>query len=432
MININIPYPRVFLPRQKEVLDAINKHNKRMILYSGAYGAGKTLLMSNIVIMECLRYPKSLWFFGAQTIPNLRDTVVRTFLEEIGLFQEQINIARSKLGEDSAALNIKLQKYFNISTMSFKFFNGSEVLFRSCDDASKFKSLNLDGFAIDEPVDIDEDVFLMLQGRIRARHTDRNLGIMAGNPAGRMNWVYQKFFEKPLPDYYVVHTTTYDNTFLSADYITGMEQSYDEDYKRRYLYGEWGSFEGQVYKDFNYNKHVGNYRDHEVKYHMAGFDDGTRNPAALLVIGVDNDKNLFIKDEFYETGMVDAEKTEAIAAFDMKYNFQKVYADPSALSMIESMTNKRIRVRKANNDIDMGVSKLKSFFKNDIIHIDKKCRHLIKELESYRYEKDKQLFRKNKTEVPIKKNDHLLDALRYSITEFNPFRKPTMCSGTKW
>jgi len=429
MDNINIPHPRKFLPKQKRVLDLLKR--KKYVLYSGAYGAGKTLLLCHVVIRNCLRYPGSLWFVGSQTIPMIRDTIVRTFLEEIDAYQESINKAREQLPkEDKKLLDFLITDRYLAHTMTFKFWNGSEVLFRSCDEPSKFKSLNLDGFAIDEPVDIDEDVFLMLQGRLRGHHTTHRCAVLAGNPAGRTNWVYRKFFENKDKRYSYVHTTSYDNTFLPGDYIPMMESSYDEDYKRRYLYGEWGSFEGQVYKDFNMDKHVGDYRNYECNYHIAGYDDGIRNPACLLVIGVDEDKNMYIKEELYESGLVDSEKTELVYGFYRKYGIQRIFIDPSAMSMSQALKNKKIRVINADNDIDTGVSKLKSFFKNDIIHIDKSCKNLIKELESYRYEKDK--FGRNKTEMPIKKDDHACDALRYSITNFDPYRISTPCVGMKW
>ena len=238
--TLQLGYPREFLPRQKEVLDAVHKY--RNVLYSGAFGAGKTLLLANVIIRECMTYPRSFWLVGSQTVPQLRDTVVRTFLEEMELYQQRLNDADVKL---------LLCKKWKASTMSYKFFNDAEIVFRSCDDPTKFKSLNLDGAALDEPVDIDESVFLMLQGRLRARHTKHRFIVMAGNPSGKTNWVYQKFFESGDKDYKVVHTTTYDNSFLPDGYITNMENSYDADYARRYLQGEWGSFEGKYIKTFH-------------------------------------------------------------------------------------------------------------------------------------------------------------------------------------
>jgi len=413
--------PRGYLPKQKEVLDALEKDCKRYVLYSGAFGAGKTLLECHAVIRQCIKYPGSLWLMGAMVFPMVRDTILRTFLHEVELYQKKI---------DNAGLKITLCEKYLTGDKHYKFYNGSEVLFRSFDDPSKYKSLNLDGFAIDEPVDVDEQIFLMLQGRMRGTAAPNCKSILAGNPSGKTNWVYKKFFENNDKDYYHVHTTTYDNTYLPKNYIPDMEKSYDGDYINRYLKGIWGSFEGQIYKDFNYDKHVGNYASKEVKYHIGGFDAGYRNPACLLVVGVGSDNEIYVKKEFYKSGLTSEELAKETVFIDSKYNMTKLYIDPSAIDTIEIMRTNKLRVMSADNDIDSGISKLKSMFRNDLIFIDRSCVNLIKEVESYRYEKDR--LSKNKTEKPYKMNDHSVDALRYSVTNFNPFRQSTPLSAGHW
>ena len=408
--------PREFLPKQKEVLDAINTH--KFILYSGAFGAGKTLLMCHAIIRTCINNPRCLCLFTSQTVPMLRDTVVRTFLEEIDLYQQEF---------DEAKMNIKIQKKWLPTTMTFKFFNNAEVLFRSCDDPMKFKSLNLDCWAIDEPVDIDEKVFLMLQGRLRGKHVNHRFGVMAGNPAGKTNWVYRYFFENQNPEYYKVHTTTYDNVYLPKDYIESMRSSYDLDYARRYLDGEWGSFKGQVYKDFSVEKHVGDYINNKYKYYIAGYDDGYRNPACFLTVGIDNDNNAYVIDEFYERERTTDSIIEYVVSMNQIYHFHKIFADPSAVHWIESAKQKKLRVENADNDIDAGIAKCKAFFKCNVIHIDKRCRNLIKEIESYEYDFDR--LSSNLTEKPFKKDDHAVDAMRYSFSEHNPWHRSGILYG---
>ena len=114
----------------------------------------------------------------------------------------------------------------------------------------------------------------------------------------------------------------------------------------------------------------------------------------------------------------------------MKYGFTRIFVDPSALSLIEALKNMRLRVYRADNNVDVGISKLKSFFKNDLIYVDKSCVNLIKELESYRYERRHQ--ENDYSERPVKKNDHACDALRYSISEFNPYKNRRVCKGGRW
>jgi len=413
-IVVQVQAPRAYLIKQKEVLDALEKYGKRFVLYSGAFGAGKTLLECNAVIRQCLKYPHSLWLMGCQTIPMLRDTIIRTFLYEVELYQR----AFTKTG-----VKKKICEKYLSGDKHYKFFNESEVIFRSFDDPTKFKSLNLDGFAIDEPVDIDYEVFKMLQGRLRGTAAPTCKAILAGNPAGKTSWVYQSWFVHPQEGYYHVHTTTYDNLFVieaNPNYIPDMERNYDSDYIKRYLRGEWGSFEGQIYKDFNPETHVGDYKNGTYKYKLAGYDDGFRNPACMLIAGVDSDNNLYIIQESYDTNKTSKELVDTIIyPAHRKQGFKRIYADPSAINIITLMKQSGIPVTSANNDIDAGISKLKGYFRADVIHIDKSCKNLIKELESYRYAKDKD---SNKAEQPIKKDDHACDALRYLVTDFDAFK----------
>jgi PBSX family phage terminase large subunit len=421
------PNPCEFLPKQQEVIDAVKKF--KYVLYSGAFGAGKTFLMCHVAIQTCINNSNVFGFFGAQTVPMLRDTVVRTFLSEMDIYQDVVS---------KAGINLKLEGSWRPSIMSYKFFNGSEIMFRSCDDPSKFKSLNLDFFILDEPVDISRDVFLMLQGRLRGKNIKtpdggtHRFGAMAGNPAGKMNWVYQAFFDHPTEDYYKVHTITRDNIHLPQDYIDNLYRTYDFEYARRYLEGEWGSFIGLVYKDFDFDKHVMDVDvdSLDVRQYIAGVDIGFNNPTAMLAIAITRDNKAFIVDEYYEKEKTTDTTVEEMKSWMQKYKFSRIYVDPSAADWMQKADTQRLPVRDADNDINKGVAKIKSFFANDIIMINRGCVNLIKELESYQY--DKSNIHGNETEKPMKKNDHCMDALRYGFTEFNPWRKTVFISGGSW
>ena len=59
-----------------------------------------------------------------------------------------------------------------------------------------------------------------------------------------------------------------------------------------------------------------------------------------------------------------------------------------------------------NKDLFTGINRVKSYFKNDKLFIFKNCVNLIREIKAYRWGKE---------DVPIKKDDHSLDELRYYI-----------------
>jgi phage terminase large subunit len=345
-------------------------------------------------------------------------------MEEINLYQENM---------DKTNKGISLIKDWNKTSNVLTLVNNSQIIFRSCEDPSKFKSLNLDGFGMDEPVDIDEGIFLMLQGRLRGNKTSHQMGILTGNPGGFDSWVYKYFFEKQNPDYISIQTNTYDNTFLPEHYVRSMEESFDVDYARRYIQGIWGSFEGLIYKDFNKEKHVGDYREKTFNSYIAGYDDGYRNPACLLIGGIDSDNILHIIHEYYMSDRTTDEITRDIKPLYSRYSIRKTFCDPSGLNAIETFKRNGIRALDADNSIKGiggGISKLKSLFKKDYIYIDKSCVNLVKQLQSYRYDKDKESG--NYTEYPVKKDDHAVDALRYMLTEFSPDHHFVMPIGKDW
>ena len=59
-----------------------------------------------------------------------------------------------------------------------------------------------------------------------------------------------------------------------------------------------------------------------------------------------------------------------------------------------------------NKDLFSGINRVKSYFKNDRIFIFKNCVNLIKELKGYRW---------GNNDLPVKRDDHSLDELRYYI-----------------
>jgi len=351
--------------------------------------------------------------------------VIHTFFEELDLYQKALN---------EKGLKINLTKSWNKSETIWQAYNGSEILFRSCEDPSKFKSLNLDGFGLDEPVDINEDIFLMLQGRLRGTSVKNQIGLLTGNPSGYLSWVYQYFFgEKKKPEYKAIETSTYDNIFLPQQYIKSMEESYDADYARRYLQGKWGDFEGLIYKDFKKEKHVGDFKEKQFKYYIAGYDDGYRNPACFLIGGIDSDNKLHIIHEYYKTNKTNNEIADDIKLLYQKYQIKKIFCDPSGLNAIETFKRKGMHAMDADNSkigATSGISKLKSLFKQDMVFFDNTCKNLIKEIESYRYEKDKKTG--NYNEEPVKKDDHAVDALRYMISEYDPFKHVVLPVCTDW
>ena len=182
---ININTPRLFLPPQLDVLKAI--YEKVGVLYSGAFRAGKTMLLVHAAIKICLENPGVKGVLGSQTHGTLYKTVFLLFKEELALYQKSLY---------DRGINLNLTKRLKSTpgSMEWESYNGSIIFFCSCDDERKFASMTIDFFGLDEPVDIQESVFTQLIGRISGtRNLKNSFGLLTTNPGSELHWIHKYF-----------------------------------------------------------------------------------------------------------------------------------------------------------------------------------------------------------------------------------------------
>jgi PBSX family phage terminase large subunit len=441
--EIILKRPRVFLPKQKKVFDLVFKENmgknnkltNNYVLYSGAFGAGKTILLAHVGIKAALDYPNSVGFVGSLSYPQMRDVVFRTFIQEIDLYQKKL---------DDNNIPIKLAEVTtSIGKMNINFYNGSEIWFRSCDNERNLAGKSIDWFGLDEPVDMKQGVMTQLIGRLRGTAMPFHFGMLATNPESETHWIYDYFYIEKKDGYFAVDTNTRDNILLpnQEQYIKDMENTYSVDWVRRYVDGKWGAFSGQIYKEFNKELHVkdfdfeksfGNRKDLIDKF-ICGVDWGVRDATCILPALLTKNNVVYILEEYYETGKTSYEVAQKLLEFHKKYNFTKIYIDPSAVDL----RNQACELNTpsgyfengewksyADNTVNTGIAKLQSAFKNNKIVIHSSCINLIKYLLAYRYKGD--------GETPLKENDHAPDTVRYLVSDYNPILDDIMFGCGHW
>ena len=200
-------------PKQAEFL----KSDKRYKLFSGGFGAGKTLALELNVLDLLIRYPGNLGLLGRMTYQDLRDTVQKEMLQMIPPFWI---------------------KNYNKSERRLTLFNDSELLFKHLDKVSEqeIKSLNLGFFAIDQAEQVTEPVYLALKGRLRRKDCS-NQGLMSSNPAG--GWLFREFKQDNKEENLLIETSTYENkTNLPAAYIKDLE-NYPDSWRKQFVEGQW-------------------------------------------------------------------------------------------------------------------------------------------------------------------------------------------------
>jgi len=200
---------------------SIKQHNfikseQRYVLYSGGFGAGKTLSLILKTIYLLLKHPKNTILMGRQHFQDLRDTVMKEFFD---ICPEEY-IANFVKSERKVVL-----------------INGSELIFRHLDKVSEkeVRSLNLVGFAIDQAEDVSEPVYLALKGRLRKLGTSQQ-GFMTSNPAP--TWIFREFKQQQKPENLLIETSTLENPHLSQAYIDDL-MKYPDYWRKQFVYGEW-------------------------------------------------------------------------------------------------------------------------------------------------------------------------------------------------
>ena len=418
--NIELEYPIALLPKQMEAFESTKRY--RYSVYSGAVGAGKTMFAAHVAIEACLNYPGVKGFLGCLTYTQLKNVLFTTFKEEMYEYQNKL---------DKNNIPVKLLKRLVTSkgNMEAEFYNGSIIYFIACEKEEKIRGYNLDFFILDEPIEIDELIFTQLMARLRGKNLPRTFGLLTTNPGSELHWIYQRFYvnKSNSLEYNHIDTCTYDNIFLDPSYIHDMEEAYDEDWVNRMLRGEWGAYGGQIFKCFNHDRHVGDYKkfpNDNYKYYVAGVDWGITNPSAIITLGITKNNDVRVVHEYRNDYFNESKKTsnvlsKVIAALHKKYHYRKVWCDPSAKDLIVQTHSLGVPIEKADNDVASGIGKINSLLQKDRLKIDRHCEYLRKEMPAYSRKKDK--LNSNLTEEPVKLNDHSIDALRYGLTNFRTF-----------
>jgi phage terminase large subunit len=155
------------------------------------------------------------------------------------------------------------------------------------------------------------------------------------------------------------------------------------------------------------------YKDEpKYKYRYIGIDWGYSSDECAVIEVLNEGKNIFVKELFYK-----AETTNE----DLIYELQQqgidksveIVADSSEPKSIEELRRAGFRIRgvkKGKGSVLWGISKVKQY--NTLIHED--SLNLINEFENYKFKKD----RSGRQTNQVTGKDHLLDALRYVVTEF--------------
>lgn len=335
--------------------------------------------------------------------------------------------------------------------MSITLANGSIIELKGAENPDTLRGVKLRGLIIDEIASIRNWEWLWNQV-LRPTLTDYMApAIFISTPAGynhfhtlfMMGKVDSDVYDK---DYKSWQFTSYDNPFIPRDDIDKARKELPEDTFMQEYMADFRRHEGLIYKEFDRDVHVIKQFDIPTDWRIyRGVDFGSNNPTVCLWIAEDNDGNLFIVDEYYQTYETIEYHVGVIKSNELNPQVVATYGDPSGTQWLMEFQSRGLYITPASREtgqkgqswVTLGIEKVQDFIKPIVGHyvmkphmqprneglptlfVTSNCTNTIEEFEKYRWKtranKDDTL---NDLDVPEKADDHCMDAMRYVIVSY--------------
>jgi len=389
--------------KQKRFLES----TKRYLMYSGAVGAGKSLMGCWKGLMLNLMYPGNKGLICRKEARSLQGSTIKTLLEKV-LPEEWVinyNVQKGEITHHSTNQEIP-------STITFC------GLDKRADQTypTKIGSTEYGWIFIDEGTELEEGDWHMLSTRLRyliPNLTDKENAVVprqmftATNPDAPTHFLYKFFFQSPSQDREVILTNPYENPYLPTEYIRSLEESLTGIARERLLFGKWVQAEGVIYKTFSMEKHIVKdnvflpIKDYQAVYF--GADSNFPLPRAAVIAGIREGGKIDILEEFYQPNAHVEDLIVWLTSWQKKREWTIYgYHDPSDPTAIDKINNAYgLSCEKADNSVIPGISEVSRLFDQGLIRINETCLNLTRELQSYRWKIKKE------GDSPRKLNDHL-------------------------
>lgn len=324
---------------------------------------------------------------------------------------------------------LQLDRYFKCSTSPLEITyvpTGQKILFRGLDDPLKVTSITVEVGSlcrlwVEEAYEItSEEAFDRLDESIRGQLPQGmyHQVVLTFNPWSDRHWLKKRFFDEPSENVLAMTTNYLCNEFLSdSDLVLFEEMKKNPRRYRTAGLGEWGIVEGLVFE--NWEERVFDVNEIAKRPNVKsafGMDFGYVNDPSTLFCGLVDTvaREIYVFDEMYERGMSNEDILSKVT--EMGYAKERIKADsaePKSIAYLRKAGLRNIRAAKKGPDsIRAGISIIQDY--KIIIH--PQCVNFITEISNYTWDKDKF---DNMVNKPIDDFNHLMDAMRYAMEEFD-------------
>lgn len=382
----------------------IDRSTKRYVILKGSAGSGKSMDTAQHYILRLMQDPgRNLLCIRKSDVTN-RDS---TFAELQGAIFRMFGDSYSKFWRiNSSAMIMECT------------LNHNQVIFRGVNDdkqREKLKSITfrrgkLTDVWIEEATELTQQDFEIIDDRLRGELPPGQFFQirMTFNPVSATHWIKKTFFDRPDDDVQTHHSTYLQNRFIDAAYHRRMERrkQVDPEGYRVYGLGEWGETEGLILT--NWTAEDFDTSPERFDYVVNAQDFGYNHANCILTVGF-KDSEIYICRELYVHEHDTSELIMMAGDFDRQIPMFCDSAEPDRIRMWRKSGFNARPAQKGPGSVRGQID----YLKQHKIHVRPECVNTIKELQQWKWQKDRQTGEFLDEPVPFM--DDAMAALRYSI-----------------
>lgn len=221
--------------------------------------------------------------------------------------------------------------------------------------------------------------------------------------------------------------------FINDSRIDDLIDEWPEEVQATRIEGRFASFYGAVYRSFNRKIHIVKpFKIPEGWTLYRGIDFGFTNPFVCLWLAKDKDENWYVYREYYRAKTGIQEHIANIKARSQQERYTGTFADPENAEDRAELKKYGIPTMVARNDIARGIEMVQSKLKvkgngKPSLYIFNTCVHTGREFGMYQYPQG--TVSRDPKDLPIPKDDHTLDVVRYILyTVLRPRKKGSVAA----
>lgn len=317
------------------------------------------------------------------------------------------------------------------------------IYFLSGHDPDRSRGLQLYRGWIDECALVEEAMFEEAQTRLADRHGKL---LLTSTPIGP-NWLKKRIADmapKEPEKITFVCWRTVDNPYFPKDELEFKRRTMNPRYFKRTYEASFEAFEGMIFEDWNRTKNVirpcdwalnvvpanrwfgvPNERPNQLRIDrvIAGVDWGFQSKSAIAIVGITSQGDYILLDEVYESGLthygsVGDSLAKRALAMQSKWGVTHWYCGPDQPQSIRAWKSQhKLHALLARDEVLAGLHALLTFVRDD-----EKLGHprfrvyygpsFLNEIEMYQWAHGPET---TAAEKPLKKDDHMIDAVRYAV-----------------